>query len=79
MINPLNKYECIALTIIEIGNTDNIYLNDDGKKLRSMIKPLPNKVKNSKIINDRKKVADLSESIDMVINIFPKTKMKINK
>tara|TARA_B100000700_G_scaffold302299_1_gene372514 strand:+ start:103 stop:237 length:135 start_codon:yes stop_codon:yes gene_type:complete len=44
-----------------------------------MIKPLPNKVKKSKIINDRRKVADLSESIDMVIKIFPKTKMKINK
>ena len=79
LINPLNKYDCIALTIIEIGNTDNIWLIDDGKKLRSMIKPLPNKVKKSKIINDRRKVADLSESIDMVIKMFPKTKMKINK
>ena len=38
------------------------------------MRPLPNKVKKSKIINDRRKVADLSESIDMVINIFPKTK-----
>ena len=43
------------------------------------MRPLPNKVKKSKIINDRRKVADLSESIDMVINIFPNTKMKINK
>ena len=43
------------------------------------MRPLPNKVKKSKIINDRRKVADLSESMDMVINIFPKTKMKINK
>ena len=44
-----------------------------------MIRPLPNKVKKNKIINDRRKVADLSESIDIVINIFPKTKIKINK
>ena len=43
------------------------------------MRPLPNKVIKSKIINDRKKVADLSERMDMVINIFPKTKMKINK
>ena len=43
------------------------------------MRPLPNKVKKSKIINDKRKVADLSESMDMVINIFPKTKMKINK
>ena len=43
------------------------------------MRPLPNKVKKSKIINDRRKVDDLSESMDMVINIFPKTKMKINK
>ena len=43
------------------------------------MRPLPNKVKKSKIINDRRRVADLSESMDMVINIFPKTKMKINK
>tara|TARA_Y100000741_G_scaffold231732_1_gene177065 strand:- start:110 stop:244 length:135 start_codon:yes stop_codon:yes gene_type:complete len=44
-----------------------------------MIRPLPNKVKKNKIINVRRKVADLSESIDMVINMLPKTKIKISK
>tara|TARA_B100000965_G_C19347944_1_gene650446 strand:- start:214 stop:393 length:180 start_codon:yes stop_codon:yes gene_type:complete len=58
---------------------ESIYLIDEGKKLSSIIRPLPNKVMKNKIINDRRKVADLSESIDMVINIFPKTKMKISK
>ena len=79
MIKPLNKYDCIAITTIEVGNIDNILPIDAGKKLSSKIRPLPNKVKKNKIITDRKKVADLSESIDMVINIFPKTKIKISK
>ena len=78
-INPLYKYDCIALTIIEIGNTDNMKWIDDGKKFSSIMRPLPNKVKKNRIINDRRKVADLSESIDMVINMFPKTKIKISK
>tara|TARA_B100001540_G_scaffold98835_1_gene88945 strand:+ start:680 stop:811 length:132 start_codon:yes stop_codon:yes gene_type:complete len=43
------------------------------------MRPLPNKVKKNRIITDRRKVADLSESIDMVIKIFPKTKIKISK
>jgi hypothetical protein len=43
------------------------------------MRPLPNKVKKNRIINDRRKVADFSESIDMVINMFPKTKIKISK
>ena len=43
------------------------------------MRPLPNKVKKNRIINDRRKVADLSESIDIVIKIFPKTKIKISK
>ena len=43
------------------------------------MRPLPNKVKKNRIINDRRKVADLSESIDMVINMFPKTKININR
>ena len=71
LINPLYKYDCIALTIIEIGNIDSKYLIGDGKKLSSIIRPLPNKVTNNKIINDNRKVADLSESIDIVINMFP--------
>ena len=79
LINPLNKYDCIAITTIEVGNIDNISLIEAGKKLSSIIRPLPNKVKKNKIITDRKKVADLSESIDIDINIFPKTKIKISK
>ena len=79
LINPLNKCACIAITTIEVGITDNILPIDVGNKLSSMIRPLPNKVKKNKISTDIKKVADLSESIDMVINIFPKTKIKIIK
>ena len=79
LINPLNKCACIATTTIEVGNIDKISPIEVGKKLSSIIRPLPNKVKKNKIITDRKKVADLSESIDMVINIFPKTKIKIIK
>tara|TARA_Y100000741_G_scaffold324779_1_gene275878 strand:- start:210 stop:341 length:132 start_codon:yes stop_codon:yes gene_type:complete len=43
------------------------------------MRPLPNKVKKNRIIKDIRKVADLSESIDMVINMFPKIKIKISK
>ena len=79
LTKPLNKYDCIAITTIEVGIKDNILPIDAGKKLSSKIRPFPNKVKKNKIIIDRKKVADLSESIDMVINIFPKTRIKISK
>ena len=50
-----------------------VYLLEDGLLLRT------NKVNNNKIINESRKVADLSERIDIVINMFPKAKMKINK
>ena len=66
-INPLKRQDCIAFTVIVIGNIDNILFIDGGKKGSAITNPLPNKIIKTKIKMDTKKVADLSDNIDIVM------------
>ena len=77
--NPLKRQDCIAFTIITIGNIDNILFMDGGKKGSAITSPLPNKINKTIIKIDAKKVADLSDNIDTVMKIFPKISMNIDK
>jgi hypothetical protein len=54
-------------------------LTDDGKKGSSIINPLPRRIKKNRIMIESKKVADLSDNIEMVIKILPKTRIKIDE
>ena len=78
-MNPLKRWDCIAFTIIAIGNIDSILFIDNGKKGSAITSPLPNKIKKTNIKIEIKKVDDLSDNIDIVMKIFPKKRMKIDK
>ncbi len=78
-MNPLKRWDCIAFTIIAIGNIDSILFIDSGKKGSAITSPLPNKIKKTNIKIEIKKVDDLSDNIDIVMKIFPKKRMKIDK
>ena len=78
-MNPLKRWDCIAFTIIAMGNIDSILFNDIGKKGNAITSPLPNKIKKTTIKIEIKKVDNLSDNIDIVMKIFPKKRMKIDK